>query len=312
MKNFLVSVIIPSYNEQDNIAPLVQRLTAVLKNNPDYEIIFIDDGSTDETLSCIQAERRKNKHIQYLTFTRNFGHQFAIKAGLDYASGACVISMDADLQHEPELVPDMISAWQEGFDVVYMTRQSYAQESWFKKATSAWFYKIFNVMSDTKIPYGCADFRLLDRKVVDFLISLPERTLFLRGLIFWSGFKIKQLPHLQVPRNAGKTSYTLGKMIQLAIAGATSFSLKPLRFAVYLGLFVSAFGFLFTLYVFYLKFFTTQVITGWSSTLSVVLVLGGVQLFIMGIIGEYLGMVLTESKHRPTYVIADKTVKKQK
>lgn len=312
MKTKKISVIIPAYNEEGNILPLVQRLTNQLKQYHDYEVIFIDDGSKDNTLKVIQNLRKKDKHIHYLTFTRNFGHQFAIKAGLDYATGDCVISMDADLQHEPELIPDMVAAWQEGYDVVYMTRQYYERESWFKRASSAWFYKIFNIMSDVRIPYGCADFRLLDRKVVDFLKGLPERTLFLRGLIFWSGFKIKQLPHLQVPRNAGHTSYTLRKMIQLAITGATSFSLKPLRFAVYLGLFVSAFGFLFTLYVFYLKFFTDQVITGWSSTLSVVLVLGGVQLFIMGIIGEYLGMVLTETKHRPQYVVADATLKKDK
>ncbi len=311
MKKFKVSVVIPAYNEAENISPLLERLLPVLQSYNDYEIIFVDDGSSDDTLNVLELWHKKNEKVHYVSFSRNFGHQYALRAGIDYATGDCVISMDADLQHPPELLTELIENWQQGFDVVYTIREDTADASWLKKMTSALFYKVFSFFSGLKLPQGTADFRLLDRKAANVLVAMQEGNLFLRGMVFWMGFKQKAVPYKAEKRFKGTSSYTLSKMVALAILGATSFSIKPLRVAIYLGLLIALFGGLFTAYVLYQKLFGGSVITGWASLMSVVLVLGGVQLFMMGIIGEYIGMIFMETKRRPKYIVQRTTVSKQ-
>lgn len=312
MKNFKVSVVVPAFNEQENLPVLADKLTALLKQYPVYEIILVNDGSRDDTLQVMKKLHDKNEHIHYVSLSRNFGHQYALKAGLDVATGDCVISMDADMQHPVELIPQMIKDWQNGYDVVYTTRRDTGTEGLFKRTSSKGFYKVFNFLTGLKMPAGAADFRLLDKKVVATLKNMPEKTLFLRGLIFWMGFKQKAVAYQVAPRYAGKSSYNLKRMMSFALAGATSFSVKPLRLAIYLGFFVAILGCLFTAYVLYIKLFGGASISGWASLMCVLLILGGSQLVIMGIIGEYIGLIFTEMKNRPTYIVDETSLKNQK
>lgn len=311
MKNFKVSVIVPAYNEAENVIPLTNRLVPLLEKYNDYEIIFINDGSEDTTLEVIECLHKKNSKIHFISFSKNFGHQYALRAGIDYASGNCIISMDADMQHPPELIPQMIEEWQKGYDVVYTIRQDTYGETIFKKITSRLFYKVFSFFSGLNLPKGTADFRLLDKKAVEVIRNLSERNLFLRGMVFWMGFNQKAILYKADKRFAGKSSYTLRKMVGLAVLGATSFSVKPLRMAVYLGLLIALLGGVFTAYVLYMRLFNGAVITGWASIMSVILILGGVQLFIMGIIGEYIGMIFMETKKRPFYIVSETTLTKK-
>lgn len=310
MKKFKISVVVPAYNESENISPLLERLLPVLQKYSDYEVIFVDDGSQDNSLELLEKWHKENDKIHYISFSRNFGHQYALRAGIEYATGDCVISMDGDLQHPPELLAEMIENWQQGYDVVYTIRRDTEDAGWVKKITSALFYRIFSFFSGLKLPEGTADFRLLDKKAADVLASMQEGNLFLRGMVFWMGFKQKAIPYKAEKRFKGKSSYTLSKMVALAILGATSFSVKPLRVAIYLGLFIALFGGFFTAYVLYQKLFGGSVITGWASLMSVVLILGGVQLFMMGIIGEYIGMIFMETKRRPKYIVQKTTIEK--
>ena len=311
MKKFKVSVVIPAYNEAENISPLLERLLPVLQQYNDYEVIFVDDGSQDNSLDVLERYHTDNAKIHYISFSRNFGHQYALRAGLEYATGDCVISMDADLQHPPELLTEMIEQWKKGYSIVYTVRQDTEGTGFLKKTTSWLFYKVFSFFSGLKLPQGTADFRLLDRKAVDVLAAMQEGNLFLRGMVFWMGFKQKAVPYKAEKRFKGKSSYTLSKMVALAILGATSFSIKPLRVAIYLGLFFALLGGVFTAYVLYQKLFGGSVITGWASLMSVMLILGGVQLFMMGIIGEYIGMIFMETKRRPRYIVQKTTILKQ-
>lgn len=311
MKKFKVSVVIPVLNEGDNIQPLLNRLLPVIEKYDDYEVIFVDDGSTDNTVEVIENLHQTNNKINHISFSRNFGHQFALRAGLEHASGNCVISMDGDLQHPPEMIDKLIEEWQNGYDVVYTMRKDTKSISLFKRVTSGLFYNIFSFFSGLKLPKGSADFRLLDEKVCHALSSFQENNLFLRGIVFWMGFKQKAVHYVVEKRFSGTSSYTLKKMIMFALHGATSFSIKPLRLAVYLGLLIAGFGAIFTAYVLYQKLFGGSVITGWASLMSVVLILGGVQLFVMGIIGEYVGMVFMETKRRPKYIIQKTTLSKE-
>lgn len=311
MKEFKISIVIPAYNEAENIEPMLARLLPVLEKYSDYEVIFVDDGSQDATIQKLDDIREKNSKINYISFSRNFGHQYALRAGIDYATGDCVISMDGDLQHPPELIDEMIKEWLNGYDIVYTVRKDTQSVSLFKKVTSNLFYKVFSFFSGLKLPQGTADFRLMDKKVCSVFSSLKENNLFLRGMVFWMGFKQKAIPYTAEKRFAGTSSYTLRKMFAFAVLGATSFSVKPLRLAIYLGLLIAAFGGVFTAYVLYQKLFSGSVITGWASLMSVMLILGGVQLFMMGIIGEYIGMIFMETKKRPKYIVQKTTITKQ-
>ena len=311
MQEFKVSVVVPAYNEEGNLPHLIDKLVPILSAYADYEIILVNDGSADKTVEVMKQLHHANSRVNYISLSRNFGHQYALKAGLDAATGDCVISMDADLQHPPRLIPALIDGWQKGYDIVYTTRQDKGTESFFKRFTSGVFYKCFRVLTDLKMPAGAADFRLLDKKVVQVLKNMPEKALFLRGLIYWMGFKQFAISYQVEPRFSGRSSYSLKKMLGLAIAGATSFSIKPLRLAIYLGFIVALLGCLFTAYVLYMKLFAGSVITGWSSLMCVLLILGGCQLFVMGIIGEYIGRIFVEMKNRPSYIVDETSLEKK-
>ncbi len=272
----------------------------------DYELVFIDDGSTDGTKEILNKLHNKNKKLKAISFSKNFGHQSAILAGLKYAKGDAVIMMDADLQHPPELIPKMINEWKKGHDIVNTIRKK-GKENAFKRITSNGFYKTMNIISKTKMPVGAADFRLMDRKVVDAFKNIEETNLFVRGVINWMGFSSTYIKYTPNKRHAGKTKYSLKKMISLAFDGITSFSTAPLQMATLLGLIVSAFSFLYFLYVIYIRLFTTQALTGWTSVIMSVLFLGGVQLISIGILGEYISKIFYEVKRRPRFIIDKKT-----
>ncbi len=312
MKDSL-SIVISALNEEENIPLLYNELLPVLDELPlqSVEVILVDDGSTDNTLERMQSVQQKDERFKVVRLTRNFGHEAAMTAGMNYATGDGVVFMDADLQHPPRLIPQLIEHWQNGFDVVYTQRYETRKTPFFKRITSNLFYKFFAFLSGLSLPAGTADFRLLDRKVVNEVAQMRERSLFLRGMIFWMGFKQIAVPYRVEPRFAGQSHYTLRKMLSLAFVGATSFSTKPLRLAVYLGLLVTFFGFLFICYVLYMRLFGGDAITGWASVLSVMLILGGTQLFMMGIIGEYLGLIFMETKNRPAYFISESSLEKK-
>ena len=302
-----LSIIIPCYNEAENIIHTKNRIIEQInKLQMDYELVFIDDGSTDGTKEILNKLHNKNKKLKAISFSKNFGHQSAILAGLKYAKGDAVIMMDADLQHPPELIPKMINEWKKGHDIVNTIRKK-GKENAFKRITSNGFYKTMNIISKTKMPVGAADFRLMDRKVVDAFKNIEETNLFVRGVINWMGFSSTYIKYTPNKRHAGKTKYSLKKMISLAFDGITSFSTAPLQMATLLGLIVSAFSFLYFLYVIYIRLFTTQALTGWTSVIMSVLFLGGVQLISIGILGEYISKIFYEVKRRPRFIIDKKT-----
>jgi dolichol-phosphate mannosyltransferase len=277
-----------------------------LENAYPYEIIFIDDGSRDGTLSEIKAINASNENIKFISFSRNFGHQKALKAGLDHARGDCVITMDADLQHPPELLTKLIKEWRNGYEVVYTIRVDSADTGFIKRLSSRLFYKIINLLSNVNIPLGAADFRLLDRKVVDEVKKFKENWLFIRGIIAWIGFSQISVEYGVKRRKQGHTKYSPSRMFTLAINGITSFSILPLRISIILGLTFSLGSFFYAIYAVYTKVFNNAVIQGWTSILLSVLFLGGIQLISLGVIGEYLGKMFIETKNRPSYIIKEK------
>jgi dolichol-phosphate mannosyltransferase len=302
----VISIAIPVYNEVENIPLLYDHLKPVLQKLPFvFELIFVDDGSSDGTYAVIQKLREQDRRIKAISFSRNFGHQAALTAGLQYATGDAVITMDGDLQHPPSLIPTLIEKWQEGNQVVFTIRESTADESFFKKLTSKLFYRIMTASSKTPVqPFG-ADFRLLDRKVVASLRTLEERDRFLRGLIGWLGFTAIGVPYTADARAAGTSKYSTRKMIKFALDGILSFSATPLHLVTFLGLFVSILSFAYGAYSLYAFFFTDRTIPGWTSLLVTILFLGGVQLISIGFLGEYLLRVYNETKRRPLYIIKD-------
>lgn len=304
-KNAFISIVVPAFNEETNVKVLAEKVGEVLGNRYKYELIFIDDGSSDNTLAVLKQLHAKHEHIHYLSFSRNFGHQSALKAGLDAATGDCVISMDADLQHPPILLPTLIQKWEEGYDIVYTQREESEDLSFFKRKTSAWFYQTLNKLSDIELEAGTADFRLMDRRVVNVVKNTGESNLFLRGFIAWIGFKQYKIPYQPDARFSGASKYTFKKMFALAINGITSFSIKPLQIATYLGATISMLAFLYGLYAIYAHVFTDKAQTGWTSILTSVLFIGGLQLLVLGIIGEYLGKVLMQTKSRPDYLVRE-------
>lgn len=305
--NFLISIIIPVYNEEQNINPLLKRLLPVVKNYQ-YEVIFIDDGSTDKTIDEIKKYTNKNQNIKLLSFTRNFGHQMALTAGYQFAKGDCVVSLDADLQDPPEIIPAMIEKWQKGAKIVYAKREKREGEDFLKKKTASFFYKIINFLSETAIPQEVGDFRLLDREVVEFLNQLPERSRFLRGLVSWPGYQTDFVLFTRKKRFAGATHYPLSKMLNFAAEGITSFSTKPLRLAIYFGFLTSIFSILVIL-IKSIQHFIFKVgdwLPGWASLFFSIVFLGGVQLITIGIIGEYVGKIYQEVQKRPQFLIKEK------
>jgi dolichol-phosphate mannosyltransferase len=265
-------------------------------------VIFVDDGSHDGSLEVLRELSGTDAHVRAVSLSRNFGHQYAITAGMEYARGEAVVVMDADLQHPPELIPKMVDAWRGGVQVVYTVREDDEKASWFKRWTSSAFYKLMNCMSDTPIVPGAADFRLMDRAVVDALVAMPERSRFLRGMVSWLGFRQQSLNYRANPRFSGKSKYSLRRMLTLALQGITSFSSVPLRVSAYIGLFAAVVGLPYAIWAIYAKCFTDITVPGWTSLLIAVLFLGGVQLMSIGVIGEYVGRIYTEVKRRPLYL----------
>lgn len=306
MHNFKISVVIPCYNEQDNIEPVTNQLKLILQKYESYELIFIDDGSDDETLKAIKLVQQKNPQIKYLSLSRNFGQQNALKAGIDYSTGDCLISLDADLQHPPELIDTLIQKWQEGFDIVYTIRKDTQIAPLWKRVADWTFYKIINSLSNIDIPIGSADFRLLDKKVVAVLKDINEPFIFIRGIIAWMGFNQFAIEYIPQQRFSGTTKYTFRKMVWLAITGITSFSIRPLHLATFLGLFLAFICALYALYAIYMVLFTHQTVLGWASVIVSILFIGSIQLIILGIIGEYLGKLFIASKKRPNYIIKER------
>ncbi len=304
----LISIVVPAFNEETNVRILAEKVKEVLADTYLYELIFIDDGSSDNTLAMLKSLHAEQPNVHYLSFSRNFGHQSALKAGLDAASGDCVISMDADLQHPPALLPTFIQKWKEGYDIVYTQRVESDDLSFLKKQTSTGFYKLLNQLSEIELEAGTADFRLMDRKVVNIVKNSSESNLFLRGFIAWMGFKQHKIAYEPDARFSGTSKYTFKKMFALAINGITSFSIKPLQMATYLGASISLLSFLYGLYAIYAHIFTDKAETGWTSILTSILFIGGLQLLVLGIIGEYLGKVLMQTKARPDYLVRESSI----
>lgn len=303
---FKVSVVIPAFNEQDTIKPLTERLISVVSKYKDYEILFIDDGSNDKTLEIIEDLAARNNNIKFLSFSRNFGHQAALMAGLLYVDGDCIISLDADLQHPPELIDQLIEKWQAGYEVVYTIREDTEGISFLKRVISSAFYKCMNIISNINLEKGSADFRLLDKSVVEALRDVRESSIFLRGIISWVGFKQCSIKYKADSRFAGKSKYTFWKMFTFALNGITSFSVKPLHLATVLGSIISLFAFIYGMFALYMSIFTDKTISGWTSLILSVVFMGGVQLLMIGILGEYIGRVFIETKRRPNYIIRKK------
>ncbi len=306
-KDFLLSIIVPVYNEDKNILPLLNRLIPVVKKYS-YEILFISDGSTDNTEKVIKNEAKKNKNIKLISFQRNFGHQMALTCGYQYTQGDAIISIDADLQDPPEIIPQMISQWQKGSKIVYAKRKEREGEGFFKKTTADLFYRLINLLSDIPIPNDVGDYRLLDKEVVHFLNELPEKSRFLRGLVAWPGYPSTIIEFKREKRNAGQTHYPFSKMLNFALEGIISFSIKPLRLATYLGFLTAIFGFLGIIYAVYRRIFLPHEywVTGWTALFVAVMFLGGIQLITIGIIGEYIGKIYQQLQNRPFFIIKEK------
>ena len=301
----LLSIVIPCYNEEQVLRTTHERLTHTLGalRDTQFELIFVDDGSRDNTFQLLSDLQSADSRVRVLRLSRNFGHQMAVTAGLEAATGDAVVVMDADLQDPPELIPEMVAIWRKGHHVVYGKRVARAGESHFKLVTAKFFYRLINTLSDTDIPFDAGDFRLLDRKVIDVLLSMPERDRFLRGMASWAGFRQTALPYRREPRFAGKSKYPLLKMIRFASDGIISFSFSPLRLATWAGLSAVVIAFAGITYAVVLRVFTNDWVRGWASIFVAILFLGGVQLISLGIIGEYLGRIYTEVKRRPLYVV---------
>lgn len=301
-----LSVVVPMYNEEEVIETTYRRITQVLEAlGETYEIVFVNDGSRDRTAPIVRELGASDKRVKLIDFSRNFGHQIAVTAGMDYASGRVVVLIDADLQDPPELIPDMIARWREGYDVVYGKRIARKGESWFKKATASAFYRILQAMTSVDIPLDTGDFRLMDRKVCDAIRQMRERSRFIRGMVSWAGFRQTALEYVREERFAGETKYPLRKMIRLSLDALTSFSTKPLKFAGILGFMMSAAGFIYLLVVLYQKFFTDTTLQGWTSMVVISLLFHGITLSLLGVFGEYIGRIYEETKGRPLYVVAE-------
>ena len=300
-----VSVVIPAYNEDENLQEVAARVKENLTGRYERELIFVDDGSRDDTQRVLREMHEQDPEIHYVLLSRNFGHQSALRAGLDYATGDCIISLDADLQHPPRLIPELLAHWLAGYDIVYTQREEDHNLPWLKQRTSRAFYGLMNKLSSVNFEPGTADYRLIDRRVADVVRDSPDVELFLRGFIHWVGFRQKRVAYTPDARFRGTTKYTMRKMVKLALNGITSFSVRPLHLATLAGFGVSALAFLYAFYALYVLMFTNRALPGWASVLISVLFIGGIQLLVLGILGEYLGRLFVQSKQRPPYLVRD-------
>jgi len=306
----MISVVVPIYCEQQILPEFHTRAKAALASlAPKYahELIFVNDGSTDASLQILHAIAKADPSVRVLSLARNFGHQLAITAGLDHAQGDAAVVIDADLQDPPELIPDMVRKWEEGFKVVYGVRQTRQGETAFKLATAKLFYRLLSYLSDTPLPLDSGDFRLLDRAVIDALCQIREESRYIRGLVSWIGFTQCPIPYQRAVRRAGETKFPLRKMLRFALDGISSFSEKPLRLSSHLGFLVTVLSLLAAVFIIVRKFvYHDQLIPGWASVMVTVLFMGGIQLLSIGILGEYVGRIFRQSKGRPLYIVAEK------
>jgi dolichol-phosphate mannosyltransferase len=299
-----ITIVAPVFNEVETLPEFVRRMTQVMQaEGEEWELILVDDGSTDGSTEEILEAARRDRHVRPVVFTRNFGHQLAVTAGLDYSRGRAVVIIDSDLQDPPELIPKLADRWRQGFQVVYAMRSSREGETWFKRFTAAFFYRLINRITDVKIPVDTGDFRLLDREAVDALCQMRERHRFPRGMAAWIGFHQVGVPYDREPRFAGKTKYPFTKMLRLALNAITSFSYFPLQIAAYLGFLFAGLSALAIPLVIALRLSGSQAFYGQATTLIGVLFLGGVQLISLGILGEYIGRLYDEAKGRPLYLV---------
>ena len=300
------SIIAPIYNEKENLSELYRRVKAVMDSTGEsWELILVDDGSTDGSTEDIRELAQKDKQVRPIIFARNFGHQVAVTAGLDYSRGDAVIIIDADLQDPPELILEMAKKWKEGNEVIYAVRAEREGESWFKLWTASLFYRIIYRITDVKIPLDTGDFRLIDRKVVNVMNKMRERHRFLRGMSAWIGFKQVGVEYKRAARTAGETKYPFKKMLRLAINAVTGFSYFPLQVATYFGFVSAGISILAIPVVIYLRVTGSQAFFGQATTLIAVLFLGGVQLISLGVLGEYIGRLYDEAKGRPLYIVRE-------
>ncbi|MBO6293130.1 MAG: glycosyltransferase family 2 protein [Selenomonas sp.] len=298
-----VSIVVSVYNEGDNIEHFAVAVEAEMTNLAyDWELIFVDDGSKDNSLEIIERLQEQNKHIKVLALSRNCGHQMALTCGLDHAQGDAVISMDGDMQHPPALIPELLRIWEEGYEIVQTIRLDTQGVSWLKKKTSELYYKLINNLSSVNIRPGGSDFRLLDRQAVEALRKYREHDRFLRGMVTLLGFKMAEVPFVAPPRFAGKSKYSFSKMAKLAVDGIVGYSVVPLRAAFVAGIILALFSFLLFLHVLY-AYVCDEAVSGWTTIMVCLSLFGGTQLIMLGVMGEYLGRIYTEVKNRPLYLL---------
>lgn len=301
----MISIVVPAYNEEGCVQEMVRRLNAVLAAEEcEYEILFVNDGSRDATLTQLRDASAADPRVHYLSFARNFGHQFALSAGIDHAGGDVVITLDGDLQHPPELIPRLLEHWRNGYDVVYTVRVANRGHA-IKEFWSRGFYWLMRKLTGVDVPTGGADFRLLDRRVADALRACREQFVFVRGLVPWLGFKRKAVPYEAAERFAGDTSYAVGRMFRFALDGVFSFSIVPLRLISFLGVATVGLGVLYGGYTMWIRLFSDEAVSGWASMIGVMLIFSGTQLLSLGILSEYVGRIYEEVKQRPRYVISE-------
>jgi dolichol-phosphate mannosyltransferase len=307
-----ISVVVPFLNEKESLPELVSRVSAVFAARPeDWELLLVDDGSTDGSAEWAVAKTREEPHLRVVRLSRNFGHQFAITAGLDRAVGDAVVVMDADLQDPPEVIPELIAAWEGGADVVYAVRRSREGETWMKKFLAAGFYRVFHQMAQVNVPMDAGDFRLVSRRVVDALKEMRELHRFMRGLTCWVGYKQAAVQYDRAARFAGETKYPVWKSAKLAFDAIASFSAMPLRWITHFGMAVCLVAVLWTVYVFWQAFFRPEMLEkGWASIVSAMVFLGGAQLVCIGVLGQYVSRIYEEGKGRPLYLVAEDTAEK--
>ncbi|MDQ1729761.1 MAG: polyisoprenyl-phosphate glycosyltransferase [Pyrinomonadaceae bacterium] len=303
----LLSIVVPCYNEAAVVTEFHRRIVAVCAGIADseFELIYTDDGSVDETPVILRQLQASDERVRVVALSRNFGHQVAVSAGLEHAAGDVAVIIDADLQDPPEVIPELLARWRDGYQVVYGMRTERRGETVFKLWTAKLFYRIINRLSKVKLPLDVGDFRLLDRKVIDVLLAMPERDRFLRGMVSWIGFRQVAVMYKRAERSAGASKYPLWKMLRFAADGVLSFSLTPLRLALWVGFLSIALAFAGIVYALIIRLYTNDWVRGWTSIFTAVLFIGGAQLVTLGIIGEYIGRIYAEVKRRPLYVVAE-------
>ena len=304
-----ISIVVPLYNEEKNIRLMHDRLvSSILKITSNFEIIYVNDGSKDNSFLELVKLSNEDERVKYINFSRNFGHQIAVTAGLDYSKGAAVVIIDGDLQDPPEVIPEMYALYKEGFEVVYGQRLIRKGESFLKKITAKYFYRILKKITNINIPVDTGDFRLIDRKIVNDLKNMPEQNKFLRGQIAWLGYRQTSIFFERDERKFGETGYPFSKMLKFALDGITGFSDVPLQFVTKTGIFISFISFLVILYAIFSHFILERTITGWTSLIISSMFIGGVQLISVGIIGEYISRINKNVQNRPLYIVSETNV----